>query len=217
MTASHSMWAPRMHSAAPSAIQAPLSRRDDSDEEAEHILISLDTFLDRRTAYSFGVTASGVRLDRFHRSDSEDDTGDGFDPVWEARAQIDAQGWTAELWIPFTQLRFNDQPEQVWGLNVRRFIPTLEEEDYSVLIPRTEQAWASRFGDLRGIQDIEPSLRLELLSYIAGSSTRNSARDVASPFEQAVSFAGRAGLDLKLGLGPNLTLDAAFNTDFGQV
>ncbi len=207
----------RMHSVDPSRIQAPLGRRDDGESQAEHIIVSLDTFLDRRTAYSFGVTASGVRLDRYHRSDTENNTDDGFDPVWEARTRIDDLGWTAELWIPFTQLRFGTQSEQVWGLNVRRFTPTLEEEDYWVLVPRTERAWASRFGDLRGIRDVPATRRLELLPYVAGSTLIDSSRDPGNPFDEAVNVAGRAGLDLKLGLGPNLTLDAAVNPDFGQV
>ena len=62
----------RMYSRAPSAIQAPMSRRDDVDTQMEHIFVSLDTFLDRRTAYTFGVTASGVRFDHFHRQDDEE-------------------------------------------------------------------------------------------------------------------------------------------------
>lgn len=207
----------RMFSADPSRIQAPLGRRDDGDDQAEHIFVSLDTFLDRRTAYAFGVTASGVRLDRYHRSDSENNTDEGFDPVWQARTRIDDLGWTAELWIPFTQLRFSPRSEQVWGLNIRRFTPTLEEEDYWVLVPRTERAWASRFGDLHGIRDVPSMRRLELLPYVAGSTLTDGTRDPGNPFAQAADWTGRAGLDLKVGLGPNLTLDAAVNPDFGQV
>ena len=67
-------------------IQAPLGRRDNTDQ-AEHILVSFDTFLDRRTAVVFGVTAAGVRIDRYHSSDSEDSFDTGFDPVWRAETQ----------------------------------------------------------------------------------------------------------------------------------
>ncbi len=67
-------------------IQAPLGRRDSTDQ-AEHILISFDTFLDRRTAVVFGVTAAGVRIDRYHSSDNEDSFDSGFDPVWRAETQ----------------------------------------------------------------------------------------------------------------------------------
>ncbi|MBM3778508.1 MAG: carbohydrate binding family 9 domain-containing protein [Acidimicrobiia bacterium] len=207
----------RMYSRNPGAIQAPMGRRDNVAAQSESIIVSLDTFLDRRTAYSFGVSASGVRLDRFHRQDDEASFEEGFDPVSEARSRIDDQGWTAELWIPFSQLRFNDRPEQVWGLNVRRFTPHLEEEDYWVLVPRTERAWASRFGDLRGIAGVEPSRRVELLPFVAGSSTADGRADAADPFNRGNRPAGRAGLDMKMGLGPNLTLQGTVNPDFGQV
>ena len=199
-----------------SEIQAPLGRRDDN-RLAESILLSLDTFLDRRTAYSFGVTAAGVRLDHFHRSDSEADIDTGFDPVWEASVSIDEEGWTAEMWIPLSQLRYNDLPEQSWGLNLLRWIPSKNESNYWVLIPRTERAWASRFGSLIGVRAGEPVRRLEVQPYVAAGSSVNGDRDQADPFDDGLNLEGRAGLDLKMGLGPNLTLDATVTPDFGQV
>ncbi|HUE96935.1 MAG TPA: DUF5916 domain-containing protein, partial [Longimicrobiaceae bacterium] len=206
----------RMYSRDPAAIQAPLGRRDQASNVSDHILISLDTFFDRRTAYTFGVSASGVRYDRYHARD--DEGGDnGYNPVWQARTRIDEEGWTAELWIPYTQLRFNDEREQVWGLNVRRFVPQLEEEVYWVVIPRTERAWASRFGELRGISGIESTRRVELMPFVVGSSTMNATRDVNDPFDDGQNLSSRVGLDMKMGLGPNLTLDATINPDFGQV
>lgn len=206
----------RMYSADPTGIQAPLGRRD-LVSQSEHIFVSLDTYLDRRTAYTFGVSASGVRLDRYHPRDDEDFADVGFDPVWEARTSSDARGWTAELWIPFSQLRFNDESEQVWGLNVMRFIPTLDEADYWVVVPRTERAWASRFGDLRGIQGVRPSRRIELVPVVVGSSTMNATRAPGDPFDDGRNLVNRVGTDFKMGLGPNLTLDATINPDFGQV
>jgi hypothetical protein len=197
-------------------VQAPLGRRDNASQ-AEHILIALDTFLDRRTAAAFGVTATGVRIDRFHASDNEDSFDSGFDPVWEAKTGREEDSWTAELWIPLSQLRFNPQREQVWGLNVQRFRPTLNEEDYWVAVPRTERAWSSRFGELHGISNVRPSRRIEILPYVAGASTVNSGRDVRNPFDDGRNLTNRAGGDVKMGLGPNLTLEATFNPDFGQV
>ncbi|MDR0786682.1 MAG: carbohydrate binding family 9 domain-containing protein [Gemmatimonadota bacterium] len=206
----------RMYSQNPGAIQAPLGRRDQDSEITEHIRISLDTFHDRRTAYSFGVTANGVRIDSYHGTDSE--SGDsGFNPVWEAKTRIDDQGWTAELWIPYTQLRFNAVDDQVWGLNISRVIPTLQEEVYWVVVPRTERGWASRFGELRGISAISPTRRIEMLPFVVGSTTMNANRDRANPFDDGKNLLGRVGLDMKMGLGPNLTLDATLNPDFGQV
>jgi hypothetical protein len=197
-------------------IQAPLGRRDNSGQ-AEHIQIWLDTFLDRRSAVMFGVTASGIRLDRFLSSDNEESGDNGFDPVWEAHTSIAADGWTAELWIPFSQLRFNPQTDQVWGVNIRRFRPTLDEEDYWVLVPRTERVFISRFGDLHGISGVRPPRRLELLPYVAQASTVTGTRDAGNPFDTRANLTSRLGLDMKMGLGPNLTLEATVNPDFGQV
>ena len=206
----------RMSSASRSAIQAPLSRRDDVGQ-SEYLLISLDTYLDRRTAYCFGVTASGVRLDHSHPLDDQNNQDLEFDPVWEARTQITGSGWTAELWIPYSQLRFNASLEQVWGLNVKRSIPSKNEENYWALIPRTVQGWASRFGELRGISDTRPSRRIELLPSFGGRSIVTSDRDPANPFDDGKNLSGHLGLDFKMGLGPSLTLESTINPDFGQV
>jgi hypothetical protein len=207
----------RMFSRSERAIQAPLARRDNGETQAEYVLISLDTFLDRRTAYDFGVTASGVRLDRYHSTDRDDVVDTGFNPVWEAKTAIGADGWTAELWIPLSQLRFNQQRDLIWGLNIRRFRPTLDEDDYWVLVPRTERVWASRFGDLHGISALRPPRRIELLPYVASASTVRANRDPRNPFDDGRNLSSRVGADVKMGIGTNLTLDASVNPDFGQV
>jgi hypothetical protein len=197
-------------------IQAPMGRRDDG-EQAEHLLVSLDTYLDRRTSSTFGVTASGVRLDHYHASDNEFDDDDTFDPVWQARTAVDGQGWTAELWIPFAQLRFNDRSPQVWGLNVQRWVPSRNELVFWALVARTEERWASLFGDLNGIDGIRPSRRLEIMPYVATDSRLIGDLDPGDPFNSGANLAARVGADLKVGLGSNLTLEATVNPDFGQV
>jgi hypothetical protein len=156
-----------MYSSEP--IQAPLGRRDEGDQ-AEHVRISLDTYLDRRTSYTFGVTASGVRLDHYYASDDLRSNDETFNPVWEARTARQADGWTAELRIPFSQLRFNDRPVQVWGLNIQRWVPSRNEEVFWSLVSRTEERWASLFGDLHGIEGVAPRRRLEILPYVASDA-----------------------------------------------
>ena len=203
----------RMSSTA--ALQAPMGRRDEGDQ-SEYFGVYLDTYFDRRTAYAFGVTAAGVRLDEYFPND-DDDGDDSFDPVWLARTSRDDQGWTAELWIPFSQLRFTERNPQVWGLNVKRWVPSLNEEVHWQLLGRTEQRLASRFGDLHGIDGIQPRRRIELLPYVASSSHLIGLRDERDPFTGGANMAGRVGLDAKIGIGSNLTLEATVNPDFGQV
>ncbi|MGH9383241.1 MAG: DUF5916 domain-containing protein [Vicinamibacterales bacterium] len=197
-------------------IQSPLGRRD-STNQTEHILIAFDTFLDRRTAVVFGVTAGGVRLDRYHSTDNEDSFDAGLDLVWRAETRVSVDQWAAELWIPFSQLRFNPDQNLHWGLNIQRFRPTLDEEDVWTLIPRTVRAWSSRFGDLEGISDIRAPRRIEAMPYLAGASTVRDNRDPRNPFDDGKNLNGRVGADIKMGLGPNLTLETTINPDFGQV
>jgi hypothetical protein len=204
----------RMSSSTP--IQAGMSPRDQGDQ-AERVLVSLDTYLDRRTSSTFGVTATGVRLDHYHSSDDEWNDDEGYNPVWRARSVIDDGAWTAELWIPFAQLRFNAGDPQVWGLNIQRFVPSRNEEVFWVLVPRTEERWASLFGDLHGIAGIGTSRRLELLPYAATDSLVAGDRDPGDPFHRAGRLEGRVGVDVKMGLGSNLTLEATVNPDFGQI
>lgn len=209
----------RMRATAEGEIADQLTRRDDMSTGTDRLIVSLDTFHDGRTAYSFAVTAAGVRIDWFHPTDQEGHHDHTFDPVWAAKTEVTGEGWTAEMRIPFSQLRFSAASRQVWGVNVNRTIPALDEEQYWVLVPRDETGWASRFGELTGIADIEPSRRIEVLPYLASETTMTSDAlvDEENPFVDGTDATLRAGVDFKMGLGPNLTLDATVNPDFGQV
>jgi hypothetical protein len=200
----------------PDLIQAPVSRRD-NPEQADFIAISLDTFLDRRTSYTFGVTAAGTRFDRHHPSDRESSVDATFEPVWRAAVQRTATGWTAEMEIPWSQLRFNRSEELVFGLNIRRSIPSKNEEVYWIVIPRQEAGWASRFGRLTGMRGLETTRRIELLPYVAQSASFAGHVDPSDPFASDRQDQTRIGGDVKMGLGPNFTLEGTLNPDFGQV
>ena len=206
----------RMFSRDPSKIQAPLSRRDNTFQ-AERMWVSFDSYHDKRTAYSFGVSASGVRADWYHASDNENDANFGFDPVWEAKANIDALGWTAEMRIPFSQLRFTKQPVQVWGFNANRWNPVTSEDDYWIPVPTDRTGWSSFMGQLVGIEGIKPTRRLEVMPYGAADTRFQGGVPAADPFNGGANLAGRVGADVKMGLGPNITLDGTVNPDFGQV
>jgi streptogramin lyase len=206
----------RMRSARPGDVQAPVGRRDNV-REMEHLAVSLDTYHDRRTAYTFVVTASGVRGDWYHPRDDERAQEPSFDPVWQAAAHVDADGWTAELRIPFSQLRFTGTGAQTWGVNFQRWVASRNEDDLWAPVPQNVRAWASRFGTLDGVDGVRPTQRVELLPYAAQASRVNAVRHPANPFDDGRNLATRAGGDLKVGLGPNLTLDATVNPDFGQV
>jgi hypothetical protein len=208
--------AARLFSRSPKDIVSIVTRRD-RESAAETFYVSLDTYRDRRTAYTFGVTPAGVRLDFYHGSDDMDDTDSEYDPVWDARAVIDSAGWTAEIRIPFTQLRFSRADVQEWGINVARFIPAMKEESFWQMVPKSQNGWSSRMGVLQGIRGIQPSRRIEAMPYVAADSRIQQVEDPGDPFEHRTRSEARAGGDVKMGLGPNLTLDVTLNPDFGQV
>jgi hypothetical protein len=208
--------AARMAGVTPWDVPSPVGRRDQGGN-AEHFIVILDPFLDRRTGYAFAITSGGVRADWYHPGDSEGQRDFGFDPVWQAGITRDSVGWTAEMRIPFSQLRFRHGGSQRWGLNINRWMPARNEDVYWVMIPKNETGFISRFGTLTGIEGVRPSRRLELMPYAASEARYTSAVDPRDPFEDGSRYRASAGLDLKMGLGPNLTLDAAVNPDFGQV
>jgi hypothetical protein len=205
----------RMHSADPAKIQAPVSRRD-VVQQSEYVQVFIDSYHDRRTAYTFGVTAAGTRVDRYHARDNQD-ADDTFSPVWEARVARDSAGWTAEMRIPLSQLRFSPGSAQTWGVNVQRWIPSKEESVFWVMVPRSVSSFVSRFGDLAGIEGVRPARRIELSPYVATGAAFTAGVDPRDPFTEPREMQLRAGADVKVGLGPNLTLDATVNPDFGQV
>jgi hypothetical protein len=206
----------RMHAAPATPVRALVTRRD-RESSSEQLIVSLDTYHDKRTAYSFGVTSAGVRIDYLHATDAQNDRDYLYDPVWQAETQVTDSEWTAEIRIPFTQLRFNSAESQVWGVNLTRIIPSRNEQDYLVLVKRNETGWASRFAELTGIQNIEKSRRVEVLPYVASSAQLLGSPQAGNPFVDKRSTEMRVGSDVKIGLGPSLTLDATINPDFGQV
>lgn len=197
-----------------SAIRRSISRRD-TDSDAEVFSVSLDPYLDRQTGYTFSINSGGVRGDWYHPQDQEGGRQAQFDPIWSADAHVDDQGWSAEMRIPFSQLRFNAGEAQVWGLQLTRSLPDKNERIQWVLIPRDVAGFISHFGRLEGISGIPSTRRLELLPYVTGGLTYRANVDPRNPFEERAT--GRVGGDLKMGLGPNLTLNATILPDFGQV
>jgi hypothetical protein len=206
----------RLHSADPASVPRAITRRDQYGN-AEHLVVSLDPHFDRRTAFSFSVSAGGARQDFAHARDEFWSRDFTYDPVWDAAVAFDSLGWTVEMRIPFSQLRFSRAEVQRWGLNIQRWIPQRNEEVWWVVVPRNETGFVSRFGLLEGITGIAPSRRMELLPYVAATGTFASAVDPADPFTDRREGTFRAGVDFRMGLGPSLTLNSTVNPDFGQV
>ena len=205
----------RMHRANPKDISRTVTRRDGFGN-AERLVVTLDPQMDRRTGVGFGVSVAGVRSDWRHTQDDEMRGRESqFDPVWNAAAASDSTGWTAEMRIPFSQLRFPPNEQQRWGFQVDRWMPDKNEDIQWVMIPPRETGYISRFGTLEGIEGVRSMRPVELVPYVAGDATRRATAVTNNPLNHP--YAGRFGMDAKFAVGSNLTLDATVNPDFGQV
>jgi hypothetical protein len=203
----------RMLDREPKRIVRRLSRRDGS-ADADRIRLYLDPRHDHLTGFIFEVSAANVQGDAVLFNDSWDDNS--WDGVWTSAVSVDGEGWTAEIRIPFSELRFPASEHQTWGINVERYIQRKNENDWLELVPKKESGIASRMAHLTGLDGIRPRRRLALLPYLIGRSEL-MAPAAGDPFNDGSRLFGSTGLDVKYGLGSNLTLDATVNPDFGQV
>lgn len=196
------------------AVRTNLVRRDDSFN-SDYIEIVIDGFHDHLSRAFFDVNPSGSKQDQLGIGNSCCDRG--WDPIWEAVTRIDPDGWTAEIRIPLSQLRFSKDSVQTWGLQLSRFILRRNELDRWSYTSKTESGGPDRYGHLEGMHIGGSGGRtLELLPYVVGR-TSHTAFAPGDPFNNGSVQTSRVGLDLKYLLSSNLTLDATFNPDFGQV
>ncbi|MBI2403626.1 MAG: carbohydrate binding family 9 domain-containing protein [Gemmatimonadetes bacterium] len=203
----------RAYDSHPEAIVAQLTRRDE-ESPSDWLVVGIDSYHDRRTAFVFFVNPAGVKRDSYLFDDNNED--DSWDAVWEVATTRDGEGWTAEFRIPFSQLRFPKRSEHQFGFNIYRKIARLNEEQFWRLPPKNQSGMVSRFGDLVGIERITPPRHVEVLPYAAAAGTFEPP-EAGNPFRTGNEGRGRAGADLRVGVTSNLTLSATINPDFGQV
>ncbi len=207
----------RMYDRDPDRVSRLRGRRDSFMQQNDQFLVSIDSYHDHRSAFTFSVTPAGGRNDIMATTDGMRGMDAGWDPVWEAATRVDSLGWVAEIRIPFSQLRFPEGDRHVWGIQFRRdILHTGEAVDWN-WTPASQSGWASKFGHVVGIEGIPRPGRLELLPYTVASGRFDQRADPASPFDDGSVYDRSLGLDLKYGLTSGLTLDATINPDFGQV
>ncbi len=197
----------------PSGIVGQLTRRD-QNSYSDQVGVVVDSYFDRRTAFHFAVNPVGVKQDIYRYDDTGED--DGWDAVWEVATTTDEEGWTAEFRIPYSQLRFRDADVQTWGINFVREIARRDETDVWAPTSRKDAGVVSRFGELRGLENLRAPRRLEIVPYTVGRVQR-APGDADNPFFRRSERFGTVGADLKYGLTSDLTLDVTLNPDFGQV
>jgi hypothetical protein len=200
----------RMFDPHPDSIMHALSRRDVRGP-SDQIKLMIDSYDDKRSGFEFAVNPDGVKRD-FSMSDdgNEDDSWNG---IWDVATLVDSQGWTAEFRIPLSQLRYARAERHAFGFGVWRDIERYKERVAWPVYRPTQNGLVSQLGRLTGMTGITTARRMEVTPYVV---TKNVQRTLApSQFERKQQVSG--GGDLKLGITPNITLDATVNPDFGQV
>jgi hypothetical protein len=195
-------------------IERRISRRDNVQGDIVGIL--LDSYCDQRTAFCFYVNAAGVKKDELMTNNGEGEPDGSWDPIWDGETAVDGKGWTAEMRIPFSQLRFGVKEEHVWGLEVLRNLFRKNETEIWQPVPRNAPGVVHLFGELRGLNGIRPPRQVELMPYAVAKGLTFPRVD-GNPFATGRSGSLYGGLDGKVGVTNDLTMNFTVNPDFGQV
>jgi hypothetical protein len=212
----------RMYDSDPDGIRATSLRRDDSAMSNDWLVLNLDTFMDRRTALVFGITPSGVRTDGIFPNDAESGPNFGWNTFWDARSTTDSQGWSAEIRIPLSSLRFEVEGGQVvMGVTIWRNIARKSE---IISWPGIEHRWGffsivkasqTRPVVLEGVKRLNP---VYVTPYVlSGPSRLNRLDPDRTAWLPEDDWSRDVGLDVKLSPSSNLVIDLTANTDFAQV
>ena len=199
--------------AAPDSISKRMGRRDAFP--GDWVEINIDSYHDQRTAFSFTLSVSGVRGDEFV-SNNGDNWDANWNPIWYAKTHINKNGWTAEIKIPLSQLRYGNEKEKVWGIQVQRRIFRKEERSTWQYIPQNSGVWVSGFGELHGLNNIPVHKQVEIAPYVTVQADKYK-KQPGNPFADGFDTKLTAGVDGKLAVTNNLILDFTVNPDFGQV
>ena len=197
------------HDTPPAVLVVNDIRKDFGTGEQDSFELILDTFADRRNGFVFVVNPAGAKSDTQIANEGRD-VNTNWDAVWDVATTRSENGWTAEIRIPFKTLRFERGADRIWGVNFSRHIRRKNEVDYWSPVPRVYNLYrASMAGTLGGLPDASQGRNLRVKPWIAADVTRGLAGD---DFDRDA----HAGLDVKYGVTPSLTLDVTVKPDFAQ-
>ena len=177
--------------------------------------VNFDSYFSRKTGFEFTISAWGQKVDLVLFNPENWDMN--WNAVWKGKTGLEDSAWVAEIEVPLSQLRYSREKDQVWGLHVWRWINRLQEESDWEYQSKTGPGVLYNFGELRGIEGLKKSQRLEIMPYALGE-LETMHKEPGNPFkETGRNWGGNAGLDAKIGISSNFTVDLTLNPDFGQV
>jgi len=200
----------RMYDTPDSVVHELVTR--DNIGNADFIGIAFDSFLDKRNGNGFFVTAAGVQFDAKYSPDGGEDSN--WNAVWESAVKIDDKGWTCEMKIPYSALRFSGKSIQNWGLNMIRKRTKANTQTYWNFVDPKVNGFINQEGVFTGLKDIKPPLRLSFSPYISAYVNHYPAN---LPGVKNTRSSLNGGMDVKYGINNSFTLDMTLVPDFGQV
>jgi hypothetical protein len=204
----------KAYDTSPDSIVNRLTRRD--QEDGDRVGIIVDSFHDLRTGFLFGVSSSGVKFDQMFNDDGQIEDK-SWDPNWWVKTSVNKEGWVAEMKIPLSQVRFEKNSGDVWGLEMARVLYRKNETSFWQHIPKDAPGLIHLFGELTGLENIKPRKIFDITPYgVARAETYKA--EPADPFLASGKSTGlNGGIDAKIGVTNNMTMDLTINPDFGQV
>jgi len=203
----------------PDSIARSLGKRDDSFKiNADMFAVHISPYNDGLRSCIFLVTASDIQSDLLlsPNSDIQLDLllspigeNDNWNAVWESNVAINEDGWSVEMKIPLSAIRFPEKNIQDWGFNTFRYINRYNEFSSWSFIRREINQWWTQMGEWRGLANIQPPLRLSFVPYASSYIEHNT--------KQKFGYSYHGGLDLKYGINESFTLDMTLIPDFGHV
>ncbi|MBS1729608.1 MAG: carbohydrate binding family 9 domain-containing protein [Bacteroidetes bacterium] len=209
----------------PSLIKKQLTQRDrEQFQDVDNFGVTFDTYYDQQNAFEFIVTTANVQSDAKISSSNnssgggnDDDFNDNgadynWDAVWDSRVSITDKGWSVEMRIPYSAIRFAKKDLQQWGINFFRFTRRVNEKSYWNPVNPKIAGLLNQEGLLMGLANLSPPLRLSLLPFVS-----TGYQNVPTNQGDIKTFLRSGGMDVKYGINQAFTLDMTLIPDFGQV
>ncbi len=202
----------------PQLIRANLSSRENISGD-DYVSITVDTFNDQRSAYSFRTTPLGIQWDARWTEGASNRAGfdTTLEAVWDSEGELTDQGYIARMAIPLKSLRFPADTEQMWRVQFARQIPRLNEESYWPAYSIAVDGRLNQTAMLRGISDVSPGNNSMIIPYVFARSIDSLDRNAAGGPRFSDENEIEAGLDAKFVFNDSFVLDMTINPDFSQV
>jgi hypothetical protein len=201
----------------PGKMRAPVTDRDGFGSDTDYAGVILDTRHDGKTGVEFLVNPRGVQFDGVldDVTGNEDVSPDFF---WQAAAKVTATGWTLEMRIPFSTLRYPKADVVTWGVVLYRNYPRLyRTQMMSMRLPRGGNCFVCRFNTLTGLGGLPSGGHVVVAPYVSASETGRPPGDVLGAPLENEPVDGHVGGDLKWVPSASVAVDATVNPDFSQI